>query len=583
MAEEARMTTIIVERDVPARMRDGVLLYADVYRPGEPGRYPVLLCRTPYGREVSPLLVAILNPLMALHEGYVVIIQDTRGRGASEGQFAYLAQLPQEGPDGYDTVEWAAALPYASGAVGMFGMSYSAWAQWAAAQQCPPHLRAIAPLQTPPASTQGLVYRGGAFELGYTLFWHLMMSKEVTMRALAAEGASEEETALAGYEIVAAFDRLSAGGYNELPLRDLPSLRPLGLAGLLRYLLDPGPERLAAWAKVEGARVEIPVLNIGGWHDCFIQRTLDDYVAMGAAGDTRRGRLLVGPWAHGNLGAWLTATIGEMEYGMAAHGESIELAEDLTSIQLRWFDHWLKNIDNGVQNEPPVRVFVTGENLWMEWEQWPPGGVRELTLYLHAGERLDSAPPNDSSSASHYSYDPAQPAPTLGGNTLMPGVYPPGPKDQRPLSQRADVLTFSLAPLARPLAAIGRVTARLWASSSAPDTDFVVRLLDIHPDGFMENIADGIIRARYRSTLAQPAWLEPEGIYPFNVDLWTTAHVFRVGHRVGVQVTSSSFPRWDRNWNTWDDPGTATTGQIAAQTIWHDAGHPSRIMLTELP
>ena len=613
------VTTIVLEQDVPVRMRDGVILYADVYRPAGPGRYPLLLCRTPYGRELSPLMILTMSPLQAVQAGYVVVIQDTRGRGASQGRFAYVAQLPQEGPDGYDTVEWAASLPYANGEVGMFGMSYSGWTQWAAAMQRPPHLRAIAPLETAARVTDGLVYRGGAYELGYTLFWHLMMSKEVTAGALEAAGASDERIVAAQYEIVAAFDHLSAGGYTDLPLRDLPSLRKLGLSGILRYLLDPGPafpgisqppvglgaaltepglsEELVwpgpgntlGWADVAYAQVAVPSLNIGGWHDCFLQRTLDDYTAMRAQG--RPAQLLIGPWAHGVFGGWLTATVGEMEYGMSAHGASIELEEDLTATQLRWFDHWLMGADNGVEREPAARVFLTGENLWTTWEDWPPAGAHELPLYLHPDGALGFAPPGgvggahsaaSTGSASRYTYDPAHPAPTLGGNTLMPGVYPPGVKDQRPLSRRPDVLTFTGVPLERPLVAVGRVGARLWASSSAPDTDFVARLLDVHPDGTMENVCDGIIRARYRDALTGPQWLEPGRANALRVDLWSVAHVFKAGHRPGVQVTSSSFPRWDRNWNTREDPGAAMAGQVAEQAIWHDAENPSCIVLAVL-
>ena len=568
------MATIIAEQNVPARMRDGVTLYADVFRPAEPGRYPVILSRTPYGRARAEV---IPDTLALARAGYVAIVQDCRGCGDSEGQFSYLKQLSQEGADGYDAVEWAAALPYSDGNVGMSGGSYDGVTQWAAAMQRPPHLHAIAPLATP-GGVHNMCFRGGAFELGVVLVWHLLTCPGVVTRELTAAGASADEIGKAAHGITAALDRLCADGYAELPLRAMPSLRALGLDDILGYVLDLGADNQPREWRVAHDLVDVPSLIMGGWYDIFAQDTIDHYAATCARGQGQT-RLVFGPWIHA---AW-TSTIGDMDLGVGANSASLGLTDSVIAIQVRWFDHWLKGIDNGIDREPPVKVFLTGDNRWLDLADWPPTGVREQPLYLHTGGALGPALPATGSPASHYTYDPADPAPTLGGNTVMPGAYPAGIKDQRPLSQRPDVLTFTSAPLEEPLTVMGRVTAHLWASSSAPDTDFVARLIDVHPDGYMENLCDGILRARYRNSLQEPAWLEPGEAYELPIDLWSTAHVFKAGHRAALQVTSSSFPRWDRNWNTKEDPAWAMGGQPAEQTIWHDAAHPSRVVLPVVP
>jgi putative CocE/NonD family hydrolase len=325
--------------------------------------------------------------------------------------------------------------------------------------------------------------------------------------------------------------------------------------------------------------VEVPALIIGGWFDLFLQGTLDSFMGMRhSAGLARQSHLLVGPWSHQNYGSVDTAN-GDIDFGVASGSNQIDMWEDLTSLHLRWFDHWLKGIDNGIDREPPVQVFLTGEKRWLRLPDWPPPLAGEQDWYLGAGGELSQTAPVEESSESRYTYDPKNPVPTIGGNTLLPGVFPPGVRDQRPLSQRPDVLTFTGVPLDQPLTVIGRVTANLRVSSSAPDTDFVVRLIDQHPDGYMENVCDGIKRCRYRHSLTEPEWLEPGKVYELPVDLWSTAHTFLAGHRVAVQVSSSSFPRWDRNWNTKEDPGAATQGQPATQTIWHSRAHPSHVVL----
>ncbi len=564
------MNTVIVEQNVPARMRDGITLYADVYRPSTPGRYPILLSRLPYGKQA----VVFQNVWALLQAGYVVVIQDCRGTFSSEGQFAYC---PHEGDDGYDTVEWAAALPYSTGAVGMTGGSYLGWTQWSAALRRPPHLRAIAPSQTW-SDHSGMRFRGGVFELGDTLQWHLQMSMGKLTRELTAAGKSPQEIANTTRIIVDFMDAFTGDGYKELPLRHLKSLEKAGLADIIGVLLDLGPGNQKPGMKIDYAEVEIPSLNIAGWYDVFQQYTLDNYIGArkNGRGQAKQSQLLVGPWTHGVMTAAPGMMVGEMNFGARASGAML-----VPEVQIKWFDHWLKGIDNGVASGASADIFITGENRWANMPDWPPPRAKEKSLYLGANGSLDFSKPgfgsNDGSTT--YTSDPLNPVPTVGGNIML---ALPGVRDQRPLSTRPDVLTFTGRPLDKSLITAGRIIADLWISSSAPDTDFVVRLIDQHQDGYMHNLCDGILRARYRDSLQEPSWLKPQEIYNLKVDLWSTAHVFKPGHRIVVQVTGSSFPRWERNWNTTEDPGAATGGQPAYQTIWHNNTHPSCILLPVL-
>ncbi|HEY96252.1 MAG TPA: CocE/NonD family hydrolase [Dehalococcoidia bacterium] len=564
------MSDIIIEQNVPARMRDGVTLYADVYRPSEPGQYAVLLTRSPYGKDTILMnIFQSLHILRAVREGYVVIIQDCRGRFTSEGTFEYCFH---EGEDGYDTVEWAAGLPYSSGSVGIFGGSYHGWTQWSAAGLRPPHLKAIAPMHTF-SDFSGKDFRGGAFVLGDVLPWRLQMSMGKLTREFTASGHSAEEINGIMPTIMDYLEELNQGNFSEVPLRHLKSLEKIGLADVIGRLLDLGPGNLTPGFHVEYSNIEVPSLNTGGWYDIFQQYTIDNYVGSKTLGRgaARYSHLLVGPWGHGQL----LPLVGEMNFGPKVNAAMM----DLTGIQLRWFDHWLKNVDNGVENDDPVRIFITGENSWTNMPDWPNPAATEKRLYLRANRQLDFSSPQTDNDSTSYDYDPENPVPTLGGNILL---EPRGIKDQRPLSARPDVVTFTGNPIDSQLRVAGHIFADIWISSSAPDTDFVVRLIDIYPDGYMHNLCDGIIRARYRNSLKNPEWLKADEAYDLQIDLWSVAHVFKPGHRIAVQVASSSFPWWDRNWNTTENPGAAISGQIAHQTIWHDSGHPSCFILPVL-
>jgi putative CocE/NonD family hydrolase len=285
---------------------------------------------------------------------------------------------------------------------------------------------------------------------------------------------------------------------------------------------------------------------------------------------------LIGPWTHLSQGG----SVGERNFGFGASAGLMNLQMDLGSMQLRWFDHWLKGVDTGMMNEPPVRIFVMGANVWRDEQEWPLARAQNTPWYLHEGGTLSLEEPG-TEAPDRYDYDPANPVPALGGATLMAPEYPAGPYDQRLIEARPDVLVYRSAPLHRDTEVTGPITVHLWACSSAPDTDFVARLVDIAPDGTSYNLTDGIVRARYREFChgEQPSLVEPGRPYEFVIDLWATSNVFKGGHRIGLQVTSSNFPRWDRNPNTGHPFGADAELQVAHQEILHDRDHPSHVIL----
>jgi len=565
---------VLVELDVPVPMRDGVTLRANVYRPPE-GRWPVLLTRLPYGKDL-PLGSASLDPIQAVRRGYVVIVQDTRGRFASEGEWR---PFELEADDGFDTVEWAARRPYADGQVGMFGVSYFGFTQWAAAIKQPPALKAIAPRITWSDALNGFAFRGGAMELGTPANWGLQMGFDQFAKQhrgnLPAIGA-----AFVG--LTREMDALASDGYASLPLNEFGPLRrhPV-LARFFEQVERPlAPEMLdPVTIKGKHDRVQVPSLNVGGWYDIFLADTITNFQAMRALG--RPAKLLIGPWTH--LDARMP--VGELNFGFASQAGFINLQYDMDRLQLRWFDHWLKSVDTGMLAEPPIKIFVMGTNVWRDEQEWPLARAVPTPYYLHAGGALRVDPPSASVAPDRFVYDPADPVPTHGGALLMAPEYLTGPRDQRAIEARPDVLTYTTDVLERDMEVTGPVTVSLWACSSAPDTDFVARLVDVYPDGRAYNLTDGILRARYRRGFSNEVFLEPGVPERFDIDLWATSNVFRAGHRVRLQVTSSNFPRWDRNPNTGHRFGTDSLADLrtAEQTILHDADHPSHVLLPVVP
>jgi uncharacterized protein len=557
-----------IDYDVLARMRDGTALVANIFRPDDSVKYPVALARTPYGKDYMTGF-PYLDIIRLAKCGYIVIVQDVRGRGGSEGTFEPFIN---EGKDGYDSVEWAAGLEGSSGNVGMWGFSYLSYTQWAAALMNPPSLKCITPTFTPTDFTNGVYWRGGAFELG--LIVHLLINSlgmEDIFKKFAADPAKLGPAISTFVEEV---DRIPFGGVNSLDLTKIDTFENTGIgAEYVKFLLDNYlDERFSKFPyalKKRLAEVKIPSLNIAGWNDIFLQDTIDSFTAQHAAG--HQTKLLIGPWAHLNF----SGTVGENEYGMAASMSFINKEYDHVALIQKWFDHWLGNQDNRFKKEPPVMYFVSGENIWHTDTQWPPKDITLTSYYLQPYGGLSIDRPSKQGQSAGYKYNPANPLHTHGGAILMHPYFITGPRDQQFINTRDDLLVFTTAVLTDNLHLVGPVQVRLWISTSAVDTDFIATLLDVHPDGKTFNLTDGIIRAKFRNG-NQPELLSPSEIYELTIDLWSVGHAFLKGHKLALRVTSSNFPRWDRNLN---NDGTSSELVTAEQTIYMDTQHPSHILL----
>jgi putative CocE/NonD family hydrolase len=553
---------VTAEFDVPAAMRDGTVLRANVFRPAGEGPWPVLLTRTPYGKDLWED-TSILDPVQGARKGFIVVIQDTRGRHASDGEFVPLSD---EREDGYDSVEWAARLDGSNGRVGMYGESYCGNTQWMAAVEAPPSLAAIAPSVTWSDPMDGVFARGGAIELGVALPWDM----QVGFDDIGRRGLGEEELEALGLEMIAEYDALSARGYWELPVRGHSLVARFGLPDLggLRVLEGPAAaDRCRVAGEYE--RVDIPTLNTGGWYDIFVQGTLDNFVAMRERGTD--ARLIMGPWSHSYRG--LSDPIGDQSFGLLAsrYGAPSNPLGDTSDLQLAWFRrHLLPDLDLDL-GEKPVRIFVMGRNAWREESDWPLLRAVSERRFLRADGSLTVEAPSAPEEPTEFAYDPADPVPTVGGQTVMVPSFEAGPKDQAGIEARADVCVFTSKPLERELEVTGRVTVVIHARSSAPATDWVARLCDVHPDGRSFNLCDGIVRVEEGA----------DELRRYEIDLWSTSNVFLAGHRLRVHVTSSSFPRWDRNLNTGDQHGSHRA--VARQLLHHGDGQPSYIELPVVP
>lgn len=568
-AAPEKPAAVKIEKNLAAVMRDEVRLRADVYRPETGDQVPVILIRTPYDKdrygEYSPF------PRLAAERGYAVIIQDVRGRFSSEGDF-----LPyvQELNDGYDSVEWAAALPFSNGKVGMQGCSYLGAVQWQAAVMNPPHLVAIFP-QCTFANGRHFFFFSGAFDLSWISWLNGRLPDIRRRRGVTGAEASEEE---AEREWLAQ----KWEWLNFLPLKEFPPLK-----GLCPYYYewldhaDDGPYWDFADVEKKHGQVSVPAYGLTGWFDDGYGQpgAIRNFLGMRRNGRTARARegqkLIIGPWTHCDPGS----RAGGTDFGP-------EAAVDVPALALRWFDYWLKGVDDGIMREPPVRYFVMGDNIWRSGSEWPPDGAEPTSFYfrsrgaansLHGDGTLSRTKPGVSK-PDRYVYDPANPVTDHFFET-------PGPRDNRPFEVRSDVLVYTSEPLPEGLEVTGDIRAEIWASSSAKDTDFVVKVTDVDPTGFSRNITpplSGVIRARYRDSESKPALLDPGRVFRFEIGSMSTSHVFRKGHRIRVWVTSSLFPHIDRNPNTGHPFGADAEMVRAAQTVYHDAGRPSRVILPVL-
>lgn len=545
------------EFDVEATMRDGVVLRANVFRPIGDGPFPVILARTCYSKDASdePPYWGF-DPFFMARNGFIFVAQDVRGRYCSDGEFDPIVN---EREDGYDSVEWAAKLPGASGRVGMVGGSYVGGTQWASAIAGAPSLKAVAPLFTWNDLLDGVMARGGAIELGLPGFWSIFQGFDRLARNYSGDELEEKFA-----ELAEAHDTLATRGYWELPAADQPIARRLDLPTVI--LSD---EELAkaqyTGEDFAGIATDVGSLSTGGWYDLLIQGTIDNYIINKARG--RDARLIIGPWTHDEI--W--AHVGDMSFGVRSWREGFEtdFSQSWLGRHLAFFSQHLLS-DEPVQTpDKPVRIFVMGRNEWRDEDTWPLERAVDTRWYLHADQTLSPGGPDSTDTSSEFSYDPQNPVPAIGGASTWVQGHRQGPVDQAPVEGRDDVLVFTSEPLTEDLEVTGRVRAVLHALSSAPSTDWVVRLCDVDENGRSINICDGIIRVAEDADRAGDV----------EVDLWSTSNVFLAGHRLRVQVTSSSFPRWDRNLNTGDQSSPEMA--VAQQRLYH--GGEGRACFITLP
>ncbi len=556
---------VAIEQSVKVKMRDGVVLAADIYRPVSDEKFPVLLERTPYNRAGE---AAMANELAS--HGYIVVLQDTRGRYESGGDFY---PFRNESADGYDTVEWAAQLDRSNGKVGMFGGSYVGATQMLAAMAVPPHLVAIFPYVTASEYYEGWTYQSGVLMQWFTSSWTSGLAVDTLRRQV--------ENSLSPKEWV-----------KELPLERYPILKTPQSAALVPYFREwlMHERDDAFWQKwrVSDHYGEMTVMGLhaGGWHDLFLKGSIKNFTGLQQEAKTpaarKEQRLIIGPWAH-------TRTSPEGKVGDVVFGKSAVM--DSTATALKWFDYSLKGINNEYSSAAPVRLFIMGENVWRDEQEFPLARTRYTKYYLHSTSRANGISGNGELTQTlptverkeEFDYDPMNPVPTIGGRLCCGTALPPGPADQRPNETRSDVLVFSTAPLEKDVEATGFVTVELYASTSAIDTDFTALLVDVEPNGYARFLTDGIVRARYRNGTAKPAEVVPGQVYKYTIDLWATGNVFKAGHRIRLYVSSSNFPRFGRNLNLGEPIASSSRWKVAHQTIYHGKDNPSALILPIIP
>jgi putative CocE/NonD family hydrolase len=596
ITDREAITDVVIARNLMVTVRDGTRLALDVYRPassGKPlgGRFPALLTRTPYdkgGAEADGRYYA--------SRGYVVAANDVRGRYASEGTWRLIADDPT---DGYDVVEWIASQEWSNGKVGTFGTSYPGGTQHALAEMNPPHLTTMIPVDAVSNCGVSGMRHGGAFELRF-MNWIYQIGAPNSCAAL-ANPALRLALVENGKRIRQHVDRLPIR-QGTTPLRVVPEYE-----AWLVEAMRSGPE--SPFWRIKGMSVvdhvaeyaDVPVSHVTGWYDSWTRQVAMNYEALSKAKKSPQ-RLLIGPWTHGSQGSNVS---GEVEFGSDA-------AIDLRAYRLRWYDHWLKGISNGVDRDPSVLIYVMGTGddrrsknghlkhggFWRQEREWPLARARATSYFLHADGSLTVDAPTESESRTTFTFDPAHPVPTIGGNIssnqglMSAGGYDQRPRDDThpagdrlPLSQRRDVLVFRTAPLTSDIEVTGTVTVDLWICSTAPDTDFTAKLIDEippnadYPLGFDLNIGDSILRARYRDPLEAQKLLRPLEVVPIRITLYPTSNVFKKGHRIRLDISSSNFPRFDVNPNTGEPIGSNRRMAIAENSVFHESGRRSRVIL----
>lgn len=553
VASAAEQRKCIYDQDVKVPMRDGVELAANIFRPNGDGPWPVILIRTPYGKQGEKWN----GGEEFATKGYVLVVQDCRGRGKSGGEWEPFLH---EAKDGFDTHEWIGKQPWCNGKIGASGGSYVGWTQWASAPNSSKYLTTIVPMVPFGNTYEDLAYNGGVMQLGLLMGW----------------GEAVGEVGLPPEALQKAYRYLPLNRFGDQFEKDIPYLN--------EWALHPTYDEY--WKKRgidhDYKDVSIPTLSIGGWYDIFSKATID--LANGVRNASRSPEVrdnhfvIMGPWGH---------VPGLRKIGQLDFGSEAEL--NVYAKQYDWYEHWLKGRDTKTQDWPHYYLFVMGENRWRGENKWPLERTEFTKYHLHSGGHANSLKGDGalsltvprSESPDQITYDGDDPVPTVGGNNIVGATG--GPEDQTNVEEREDVLVYSTAPLEDDVEVTGPVKLILWAESSALDTDFTGKLVDVHPDGKAYNLCEGILRARYRNGLEKPQLLEPGKPERFEIDLWVTSNLFRPGHRIRLEVSSSNFPRFDRNANSGNAVGSDSELLTAKQSIFHDESHPSHLLLPVIP
>ncbi len=546
-----------VQRNVMIPMRDGTDLAADIYRPASPGAFPVILTRTPYNKRNPAQRYEFIGELFA-SQGFVYIVQDVRGRFDSGGEFYPFIN---ESTDGVDTIRWAGTQKWSSGKVGMFGLSYFGATQWLAAPYEHTYLKALIPIVTAQNTYRSWLHNG-VFRYNQTLLWHYLNEK----RHQKDIDDIDWNKAIWNLPLIDA-DNIS---YHDNPIYN-------------DWISHPLPDSF--WnpmrADIKADRIEAPALIIGGWYDPFVDASIEDYRRLITSGEksARKSQLIIGPWIHVTR-----STFDDVDFGNSA-----DFMQQVR-VMLSWYRQWLSGESTGMLNEKPIRIFIMGRNEWRSEAEWPPKRAEYVSFYLHSngnansslgdGTLTTSAP--EAEKPDTFIYDPEIPVPSVGGAFVYENISP-GPADQRDVEIRKDVLVYSTPPLEKDTEITGPVKLILYASSSARDTDFTVKLIDVYPDGKSINIKSGIIRARFRNSLQSPSFLEKGTVYRFEIVLGATSNLFVKGHRIRLFVSSSDFPLYDRNLNTGEIIGKGVKMVKAIQTVFHEEDYQSRLVLPVIP
>jgi putative CocE/NonD family hydrolase len=560
-----RPSSVHVLNDVTVPMRDGVSLSADVYLPAnEPGPFPVILWRTPYDNNV-----VMEHGFFWAQQGYVFIGQDVRGRYDSHGEFV---PWDNETNDGYDTLEWIGQQAWCDGNIGMSGTSYSGQVQWQAGMTGHPLLKTIVPRVMGNNLWDSPHYQGGVFGLGVNAVWGWRTMGRSMQR-------------------IDHFDWPAV--LRTLPLRKMDEVSGKQHPAFSTWLdnHDYSDYWRATAVDEHFEDYTIPILQICGWYDLYAGGMMANFVGLRERAGSELARqnqhFIMGPWTH-EQAAQLPP--GDTNAGERDFGERSLL--DTREIELAWFDHWLKGIPNDAEKQAPLKIFVMGVDYWRDEHEWPLERTLWTPYYLRSGGNANtlhgdgwlSTAPAEEEAPDEYAYDPENPTPTNGGcNCCNPEIVPWGVYDQRPIEMRPDVLVYTTPPLEHDLEVTGPVVVTLFASTDGPDTDFTAKLIDVSPDGKAWNLCDGIIRGRYRNGRGPAELLMPGEVYEFVIDLWVTSNVFRKGHSIRLEISSSNFPRFDRNLNTGEPIADDASPRVAQQTVFHDAEYPSHVLLPVVP